>query len=106
MEELTSFLRGWLGYFRYCQTPTVLEELEKWLRRKLRCLVWKRWKRGITRFKRLRAMGMPISQARAVAGNGSHGPWRMSKTPALNTVLSIAYFESLGLPTFKCLTTA
>lgn len=106
MEELTKYLRGWLGYFRHCQTPSVLAELEMWLRRKLRCLVWKRWKRGATRFKRLRAMGLSLNQARKGAGNGSHGPWRMSKTPALHIALSNAFFENLGLPTFKCLTSA
>jgi len=106
VEELTRYLRGWIGYFGHCQTPTVLEKLEKWIRRKLRCLVWKRWKRSSTRFKRLRAMGMTITQAREGAGNGSRGPWRMSKTPPLNSALSIAYFKSLGLPTLKCATTA
>lgn len=106
VEELTRYLRGWIGYFGYCQTPTVLEKLEKWTRRKLRCLVWKRWKRSSTRFKRLRAMGLTITQAREGAGNGARGPWRMSKTPPLNSALSIAYFKSLGLPTLKCATTA
>jgi RNA-directed DNA polymerase len=106
MEELTKYLRGWLGYFRHCQTPSVLEALEKWVRRKLRCLVWKRWKRSTTRFKRLRAMGLSVHQARLGAGNGSRGPWRMSKTPALNTALSVAFFENLGLPKFKYLMSA
>lgn len=106
IEELTRYLRGWIGYFGYCQTPTVLERLEKWIRRKLRCIVWKRWKRGSTRFKRLRAMGLTLTQAREGAGNGSRGPWRMSKTPPLNSALSIAYFKTLGLPSLKCATTA
>jgi RNA-directed DNA polymerase len=106
IEELSSYLRGWLGYFRYCQTPTVLQKLEKWIRRKLRCLVWKRWKRGTTRFKRLRAMGLTTNQAREGAGSGAHGPWRMSKTPPLNSVLTVAYFQSLGLPPLKCLNIA
>ena len=102
IQELSSYLRGWIGYFGYCQTPTVLEKLEKWIRRKLRCIVWKRWKRSTTRFKRLRAMGLSITQAKEGAGNGSHGPWRMSRTPPLNSALSKAYFQSLGLPHLKC----
>jgi RNA-directed DNA polymerase len=106
IEELTSYLRGWIGYFGYCQTPTVLQKLEKWIRRKLRCLVWKRWKRGTTRFKRLRALGLTTTQATEGAGSGVHGPWRMSKTPPLNSALSVAYFQSLGLPPLKCLNTA
>jgi RNA-directed DNA polymerase len=106
IEELTSYLRGWIGYFGYCETPTVLHNLEKWLRRKLRCLIWKRWKRGTTRFKRLRALGLTITQAREGAGSGAHGPWRMSLNPSINSALSIAYFQALGLrslPTLKCL---
>jgi len=106
IQELSSYLRGWIGYFGYCQTPTVLQKLEQWIRRKLRCIVWKRWKRSSTRFKRLRAMGLNITQAREGAGNGSRGPWRMSRTPPLNSALSIAYFETLGLPRLLCPTTA
>lgn len=102
IEELASYLRGWIGYFGYCQTPSVLQKLEKWIRRKLRCLVWKRWKRSTTRFKRLREMGLTITQAKEGAGNGAHGPWRMSRTPPINSALSIAYFQKLGLPTLKC----
>lgn len=106
LKELNSYLRGWIGYFGYCETPTVLQDLESWIRRKLRCLVWKRWKRGSTRFKRLRAMGLTITQAREGAGSGARGPWRMSRTPAINSALSVAYFQSLGLPTLKCVNTA
>ncbi len=48
---LSRYLRGWLAYFGFCQTPSVLAELEEWIRRRLRCLVWKQWKRGTTRFR-------------------------------------------------------
>lgn len=106
IEELTSYLRGWIGYFGYCQTPSVLQTVEKWIRRKLRCIVWKRWKRSHTRYKRLRAMGLSTTHAREGAGNGSRGPWRMSASPPLHNALSIAYFEALGLPRLVCRTTA
>jgi RNA-directed DNA polymerase len=106
IEELTSYLRGWIGYFGYCETPTVLKELEQWIRRKLRCLIWKRWKRSKTRFKRLRAMGLSITQAREGAGNGTRGPWRMSATPPLHSALSVTFFETLGLPRLVCSTAA
>ncbi len=102
IEELTSYLRGWIGYFGYCQTPSVLQRLEQWIRRKLRCIVWKRWKRSSTRFKRLRAMGLSIYHAREGAGNGSRGPWRMSGSPPMQNAFSISYLESLGLPRFVC----
>lgn len=102
IQELTSYLRGWIGYFGYCETPTVLQNLEKWLRRKLRCLIWKRWKRGSTRYKRLRQMGLSELQAREGAGSGARGPWRMSRTPPINSALSVAYFQNLGLPALLC----
>jgi len=106
IEELTSYLRGWIGYFGYCQTPTVLQRLEQWTRRKLRCIVWKRWKRSSTRFKRLRAMGLSITHAREGAGNGSRGPWRMSASPPLHNAFSVSHFDALGLPRLTCTNTA
>ena len=51
--ELATYLRGWLNCFGYCETSKPLIELERWMRHKLRCLVWKRWKRGTTRYKRV-----------------------------------------------------
>jgi RNA-directed DNA polymerase len=102
IEEITSYLRGWINYFGFCETPTVLQALGQWLRRKLRCLIWKRWKRGSTRYKRLRALGLSPRQAQEGAGNGVRGPWRMSKTPSMDKALSIAYFRSLGLPELRC----
>lgn len=106
IEELTSYLRGWIGYFGHCETPSVLQALDRWIRRKLRCLIWKRWKRGTTRFQRLKQMGLSTTQAREGAGSGAHGPWHMSRTPPINSALSIAYFQSLGLPTLNCSKTA
>src|SRR6267143_1475925 len=54
VKEIATYLRGWLGYFGDCQTPSVLQRLESWLRRRLRSVVWKQWKRGRTRFRELR----------------------------------------------------
>ena len=50
-KELTAYLRGWKGYFGFCQTPSVLHRLEKWMRRRLRSMIWKQWKRGQVRFR-------------------------------------------------------
>jgi RNA-directed DNA polymerase len=58
VQELTTYLRGWLGYFGDCQTPSVLPSLETWLRRRLRSMVWKQGKRGRTRFRELRKRGV------------------------------------------------
>jgi RNA-directed DNA polymerase len=53
-EELTQYLRGWIGYFGKCQMPSVLHGLEEWLRRRLRSAIWKQWKRETVRFAELR----------------------------------------------------
>jgi RNA-directed DNA polymerase len=97
VKELTTYLRGWLGYFGDCQTPSVLQTLETWLRRRLRSVVWKQWKRGRTRFRELRKRGVSKNLAAQTAGS-PHGPWRLANSPALNIALPNAYFAELGLP--------
>jgi RNA-directed DNA polymerase len=97
VEELSTYLRGWQSYFGFCQTPSVLYELEKWLRRRLRAVVWKQWKRGRRRFAELRKRGVAVDLAAATAGS-AHGPWRLAHSPALAQALPNAYFHSLGLP--------
>ena len=92
-----TYLRGWLGYFGDCQTPSVLHSLESWLRRRLRSVVWKQWKRGRTRFRELRKRGVSQELAAQTAGS-PHGPWRIANSPALSIALSNAYFAELGLP--------
>ena len=96
-EELARYLRGWIGYFGKCQTPSVLRNLDKWLRHRLRSVIWKQWKRGTIRFKELTARGVDRSLAARTAGS-SHGPWRLSHSRALDVALPIAYFDSLGIP--------
>lgn len=102
VKELKTYLNGWLGYFGFCQTPSVLEDLEQWIRRKLRCLIWKRWKTSKNRYKELRERGLNSTQAAEGAGSGQHGPWHMSRTPPINQALSMKYFELLGLPRLHC----
>jgi len=96
-EELARYLRGWIGYFGRCQTPTVLQGLEEWTRRRLRSVIWKQWKRGRVRFAELRKRGVGIGLAAQTAGS-AHGPWRMANSPALTIALPNAYFTSLGIP--------
>ena len=96
-EELTRYLRGWLGYFGKCETPWVLLGLEQWLRRRLRSAIWKQWKRGTTRFAELRKRGVGRDLAAQTAGSG-HGPWRLANSPALSIALPNAYFDSLKIP--------
>jgi RNA-directed DNA polymerase len=97
-KELAQYLTGWRGYFGYCQTPSVLRELDGWIRRRLRSVLWKQWKRGRIRFKELRDRGVAKDLAAQTAGS-SHGPWRISKSPALNYALPNVFFTKLGLPT-------
>ena len=96
VKELTVYLRGWHGYFGFCQTPSVFEDLDSWTRRKLRCVVWKQWKRGRTRYKELRKRGVNEVLAAKTAGS-PHGPWRLSQSPALCIAFPNAFFDGLGL---------
>ncbi len=97
VEQLGRYLTGWRGYFGFCQTPSVLQRLDRWLRRRLRSVVWKQWKRNPVRFAELRKRGMSKDLAAQTAGS-THGPWRLSNSPALAMALPNDYFASLGLP--------
>ena len=97
MKELTAYLRGWKSYFGFCQTPSLLKALEEWIRRRLRSMIWKQWKRGKQRYAQLRHLGISRDLAARTAGS-PHGPWHLANSPALSYALPIAYFDSLGLP--------
>jgi len=96
-EDLSRYLRGWIGYFGKCETPSVLEALEKWFRHRLRSAIWKQWKRGSVRFAELRKRGVSKDLAAKTAGS-AHGPWRLANSPALSIALPNAYFDSLWIP--------
>ena len=94
--DLNSYLRGWIGYFGFCQTPSGLQDLDKWVRRRLRCFIWKGWRRGKTRYAGLRGRGLSTSLAAFAAGSPfSH--WRMSASVGLNTAFPASFFTDLGL---------
>ena len=98
VDELARYVKGWHGYFAYCETPMVLRDLDSWMRRRLRCVIWKQWKRGRRRFAELSKRGVGKDLAAQSAGS-AHGPWRLSRSPALSFALPNAYFTSRGLPT-------
>jgi RNA-directed DNA polymerase len=98
VKELSVYLIGWRGYFGFCETPSVLRELDQWTRRRLRAIAWKQWKRGRTRFARLRRRGVGRDLAAQTAGS-PHGPWRLSNSPALTIALPNAFLASLGVAT-------
>jgi RNA-directed DNA polymerase len=96
IETLNPLLRGWINYFQFTQSKGVLEELDGWVRRRLRCLLWRQWKRPATRARQLRALGLDADRARRSAGN-SHGPWWNAGASHMNHALPAAYFTHLGL---------
>jgi RNA-directed DNA polymerase len=96
VETLNPLLRGWINYFQLTESRGVLEELDGWLRRRLRCLLWRQWRRPRTRARQLRALGLDADRARRSAGN-SHGPWWNAGASHMNHALPAAYFTHLGL---------
>jgi len=96
VQELSRYLVGWQGYFGQCQTPSVLHALDGWIRRRLRCVIWKGWKRGRRRYAELRKLGIPQFQA-AVAAGAPSGPWRMASHATVHTAIPDAFFVRLRL---------
>ncbi len=97
MDELAQYMRGWRGYFGFCETPEVLVALTRWVRLRLRAALWRQWKTPSRRRAALRANGVSGQLAIKTAGSG-RGPWRLARSRALSSGLSNAYFRSLGLP--------
>jgi len=103
VEQLSKYLTGWRGYYGFCQTASVLRDLDSWIHRRLRAVVWKQWKRGSTRYAELRARKVGRDLAAQTAGS-PHGPWRLARSPALSYAFPSRYFDDLGLP--RLLTTS
>lgn len=99
IRQVNQYTMGWMGYFWQANTPSVFENLDSWIRRRLRQLVWKRWKRGTTRYRELVKLGVP--RWRAQEGAGGKSPWHMSKSPVINEALSNAYWRNSGLKSLK-----
>jgi RNA-directed DNA polymerase len=98
--ELNRFTVGWTAYFAYADTPRPFEDLDEWLRRRLRQARWKQWKRYQTRRRNLRALGIPERAAREWAGSRK-GYWRIAGSAVLNRALPNAYRADLGLAGFS-----
>ena len=99
IREINTYTVGWIGYYRQANTPSVYEGLDGWIRRRLRQMIWKRWKRGTTRYRELVKLGVPKRWAQEGAGGTS--PWRMAASPVINQGLSNGYFRNLGLKSIK-----
>ena len=96
VEELTPVLRGWVNYFQLAEVKGVFEELDGWIRRKLRCVIWRQWKRPYTRAKNLMRRGLAEDRAWRSASNG-RGPWWNSGASHMNDAFRKSYFDRLGL---------
>jgi len=94
--ELTPLLRGWMNYFRLAEVKGIFEELDSWIRRKLRGLIWRRWKRPYTRAKSLMQRGLAKAQALKSAMNG-RGPWWNAGAAHMHAAFPKSYFDRCGL---------
>ena len=96
VSDLTVYLRGWVGYFGFCETPWELRDLDGWIRRRLRAVAWKHWKRGPTRCRELMRRGIPRDDAVNAAWR-FHNPWRAGRSIALSKALPQTLWDRLGL---------
>jgi RNA-directed DNA polymerase len=96
IESLTPTLRGWINYFRMSEVKGIFEELDGWIRRRLRCIIWRQWKRSYTRAKGLMKRGLGENRAWESATNG-RGPWWNSGASHMNQAFPKKFFDRLGL---------
>ena len=97
IDDIAPVIRGWIAYFRLAETKGIFDELDGWVRRKLRCILWRQWKRPATRMGRLMQRGLPKARARLSAYNG-WGPWRNAGAAHMNDAFRNGFFAQLGLP--------
>ena len=96
IQELNPLLRGWAAYFKLTETKRALEEVDGWVRRKLRCLLWRQWKRPYTRARHLMAAGLTEERAFRSVFN-QRGPWWNSGASHMNQAFPKSFFDRLGL---------
>jgi RNA-directed DNA polymerase len=97
---LNRFIRGWCAYFALADTPSVFEQVDEWLRRRLRQVSWKQWKRPGNRARNLRALGIPKQRAYEWSYS-RRGSWRIARSAPLTRALPNAYWSNVGLIGFK-----
>ncbi|MDI5920638.1 group II intron reverse transcriptase/maturase [Halomonas sp. LR5S13] len=96
IDELTPVLRGWASYFALVDVKRPLEALDQWVRRRLRCLIWRQWKRPATRRRKLLALGLDDQRAWKSAGNG-RGPWWNAGALHMRHALPNRWFRQQGM---------
>lgn len=92
----SAYLRGWRGYFGFCQTSKVLRDLDSWIRHRLRCLQWTQWKVYRRRKAALIKRGINPKWAHTTAFSAK-GPWRISHTPGVRMALNNQFLDRMGL---------
>ena len=97
MKVLAPYMRGWRGYFGFCETPDLLIQLTRWVRLRLRAALWRQWKTQRRRRAMLLQLGVRGALAAKTAAS-SRGPWHLAHSKALSIALSNAYFRSRGFP--------
>ncbi|MDD4893614.1 MAG: reverse transcriptase domain-containing protein, partial [Candidatus Rickettsiella isopodorum] len=97
IKALKNYINGWKAYFGFCETQSVLRDLDSWIRRRLRCVLWKQWKIYSKRKHELIKRGITAENAHAAAWS-SKGPWNIAHTPVVRIALPNKFFDSIGLP--------
>jgi RNA-directed DNA polymerase len=96
LRDLAAVLRGWVGYYRLAQVQGIFEDLDQWIRRKLRAILWRQWKRWSTRLRELRRRGLDVRRAARSALNG-HGPWWNAGASHMHEAVPTAWLRQQGL---------
>ena len=96
VQELSEYLNGWFNYYHICETPSILAQLDGWIRRRLRAVAWKHWRHGTTRYRELVRRGVPPADARTTAG-ACQNPWVASVSRGLNMALPTEFWHRFGL---------
>lgn len=99
VEELGPIIRGWVAYFRMVGVKASFEELDAWVRRKLRVILWRQWKRPGTRLRELRRRGLDAARAASSAYNG-RGPWWNAGASHMKEAVPTAALRRMGLVSF------
>jgi RNA-directed DNA polymerase len=96
LGDLAAVLRGWVSYYRLAEVKGIFEDLDQWIRRRLRVILWRQWKRPRTRLKELRRRGLDVVRAAASAYNG-RGPWWNAGASHMNEAVPTAWLRQQGL---------
>lgn len=99
-RKINAYVRGWVNYYAIADMKSLAKETDGWLRRRIRCIQWKQWKKPKTRAKELEKAGIKKQTARKMA-NSRKGLWRIAKTPAINRALGNERIKQLGYLTFS-----